>query len=360
MESQFYISKNLVKSKSETDLSRTRNCRAKHFICVNRLYFSMTSKQFKETIADIKALKIQGSSKVRKAAVNALKRSVSKSKAKTLVAFRREIERHCLAILKSRPTEPETRTALRIILKAASLHSRDLQEVRDHVVKTIAQYEKDRKQAMEKIALYGSRLIEKGDTLMTHCHSHTVEEIFKKARKKIEMVYCTETRPLFQGRITAANLAKAGIPVTLIVDSAADKFMHPVDKLFIGCDAVLSDGSAVNKIGSGLIANSAKKHHNPLFVCTSSHCFDPATYFGFEEKIEERDKDEVWKAKPKGVRIRNPAFDLVDAFYIQAIVSEIGVFDPENFALEMYDRLNLGTRQEPFMGLLDTLRKKGK
>ncbi len=211
---------------------------------------------------------------------------------------------------------------------------------------------------MEKIALYGSRLIEKGDVLMTHCHSHTVEEIFKKAKKKIKMVYCTETRPLFQGRITAANLAKAGIPVTLIVDSAAERFMHPVDKIFIGCDAVLSEGSVVNKIGSGLIANAAKKHHNPIFVCTSSHCFDPATYFGFEEKIEERDQDEVWPKPPKGVRIRNPAFDIVDAFYIQAIVSEIGVFDPENFALEMYDRLELGTRQEPFMGLLETIRKK--
>jgi len=318
----------------------------------------MAGKDFEETMKDIKGLKIQGSSKVRKAAVNALKKSVSKSRAKTLVAFRRELESHCMQVLKARPTEPETRTALRIILKAASLHSRELQEVRENVVSTISNYERDRKKAMDKIALYGSRLIAKGDILMTHCHSHTVEEIFKKARKKIEMVYCTETRPLFQGRITASNLAKMGIPVTLIVDSMADRFMHPVDKVFIGCDAVLSDGSIVNKIGSGHIAMTAKKHHNPFFVCTSSHCFDPATYFGFEEKIEERNPDEVWKKRPKKVKIRNPAFDIVDAFYIHSIVTELGVFDPENFALEMYNRLELGTRQEPFMGLLDSLRKK--
>jgi len=318
----------------------------------------MPPKTFNQTIADIKALKIQGSSKVRRAAVRALKQSISKSRAKTLVAFRREVQSHCLAILKARPTEPETRTALRIILKAASLHSRDLQEVREHVLHIISGYEKDRKEAMENIALYGSRLIEKGDTLLTHCHSHTVEEIFKKAKKRIEMVYCTETRPLFQGRITAANLARAGIPVTLIVDSAAEKFMHPIDKVFIGCDAVLSDGSVVNKIGSAQIANSARKHHNPVFVCTSSHCFDPATYFGFEEEIEQRDKDEVWEKRPKKVRVRNPAFDVMDAFYVQAIVTELGVFDPENFALEMYHKLELGTRQERFMGLLDTLRKK--
>jgi ribose 1,5-bisphosphate isomerase len=208
--------------------------------------------------------------------------------------------------------------------------------------------------------LYGSRLIEKGDTLLTHCHSHTVEEIFKKAGKKIKMVYCTETRPRFQGRITAENLAKAGIPVTLIVDSAVDKFMHPVDKVFMGCDAVLSDGSIVNKIGSAHVAYTAKKHHNPLFVCTSSHCFDPATYFGFEEEIEERSPGEVWERPPKKVKIRNPAFDVVDEFYVQGIVSEIGVFDPKNFALEMYERLELDKRQEPFMGLLDSLREKMK
>ncbi len=318
----------------------------------------MAAKSFNKTIKDIKTLKIQGSSKVRKEAVAALRKSVSKSRAKTLPAFRREVQRHCLALLKTRPTEPETRTAIRIILKAASLHSRNLQEVKENTIQTIKQYEANRKKAMEKIALYGSRLIEKGDTIMTHCHSHTVEEILKKAKKKIKMVYCTETRPRFQGRITAANLAKAGIPVTLIVDSAADKYMHPVDKIFIGCDAVLSNGEIVNKIGTTHIAHAAKKHHNPFFVCTSSHCFDPATYFGFEEEIEERDIEEVWKNPPKKVKIKNPGFDIVDAFYIHAIISEIGVFDPENFALEMYHKLELGTRQEPFLGLIDMLKKK--
>jgi ribose 1,5-bisphosphate isomerase len=265
-----------------------------------------------------------------------------------------------MRILNARPTEPETRTALRIVLKAASLHSRDLQEVKHHVLGTMRNYEKDRADAMEKIALYGSRLIEKGDTLLTHCHSSTMEHIFKKAKGKIKMVYCTETRPLFQGRVTAANLAKAGIPVTLIVDGAADRFMHPVDKVFVGCDAVLSNGGIVNKIGTMQIAMSAKKHHNPFFACTSSHCFDPITYFGFEEKIEERSPDEVWKERPKKVLVRNPAFDVVDAFYVQGIVTELGVFDPENFAMEMYHKLELGARQEPFLGLLHTIREKNK
>ena len=210
------------------------------------------------------------------------------------------------------------------------------------------------------IANFGARKIKNGFVVYTHCHSSSVFEALKKAKQqgKHFSVTNTETRPLFQGRITAANLAGAGIPVTLIVDSAADRFMHPVDKVFVGCDAVLSNGGIVNKIGTTQIAMSAKKHHNPFFACTSSHCFDPATYFGFEEKIEERNADEVWKERPKKVRIRNPAFDIVDAFYVHAIVSEIGVFDPENFAMEMYNRLELGARQHPFMGLLDSIRER--
>lgn len=318
----------------------------------------MASKTFNKTIKDIRSLKIQGSSKVRKAAIAALKKSVSESKTKTLPAFKRELQNSCLKVLKTRPTEPETRTAIRIILKAASLETQSLQQVRENILKTIRNYEKDRKDAMEKIALYGSRMIETGDTLLTHCHSSTVEEIFKKAKNKIEMVYCTETRPLYQGRTTARNLSDAGIPVTMIVDSAIDKFMHPVDKVFVGCDAVLSNGDIVNKIGSAHVAYAAKKHDNPFFVCTSSHCFEPGTYFGFEEEIEERDPDEVWETRPKKVKVRNPAFDVVDAFYVQSIVTEIGVFDPNNFALEMYDILELGKRQEPFISLLDSLREK--
>jgi len=316
----------------------------------------MTAKSFQQTVKDIKALRIQGSSKVRKAAIAALKKSVSGSKVKTLQAFRRELQNNCMEIVKARPTEPETRTAMRIILKAASLETQGLHEARENVLQTINNYEKDRKEAMEKIALYGSRMIENGDTLLTHCHSSTVEEIFKKAKKKIEMVYCTETRPLFQGRITAKRLSEAGIPVTMVVDSAVDKFMHPVDKVFVGCDAVLSNGDIVNKIGTAHVAYAAKKHHNPFFVCTSSHCFDPATYFGFEEDIEERNPDEVWEERPKKVNVRNPAFDLVDAFYVHAIITEIGVFDPQNFSLEMYDLLELGKRQAPFISLLDSLR----
>lgn len=314
-------------------------------------------KGVKETAEKIREMEVQGSSKVRKAVVAALRKSVRQSRAKTAVAFRRELKRNAVTLISARPTEPEARTAARIILKAASLETRNLQELKDTVLERIEKYEKERKEAMERIATYGSRLVKKGSTLLTHCHSHTVEEVLKKAKKKIDMVYCTETRPLFQGRITARNLSRAGIPVTLIVDGAADRYMHEVDLLITGCDAVLSDGSIVNKVGTTQIAMSARKHHNPYYVCTSSHCFDPVTYYGFEEQIEERSWKEVWEGKPKKVRVKNPAFDRVEEFYVEGIVTELGVFDPRAFSIEMYDRLGLWSRQQPFLGLLESIRE---
>ena len=161
----------------------------------------MPGKIVAETASRISRMEIQGSAAVRRAIVQALKKSAARSKAKTAVAFQRELQRNALTLLRARPTEPEARTAVRIILKAASLETANLQDLRDSVLSAMRCYEKDRKEAMRRIALYGSRLIQKGDIILTHCHSHTVEEVLKKARKKIKMVYCTETRPLFQGRI---------------------------------------------------------------------------------------------------------------------------------------------------------------
>ena len=320
----------------------------------------MAERSIMAAFERIKSLKVQGKGAVRREIVGALRKSIKASRAKTEIAFRRELRRNAVTLLHARPTEPEARTAVRIILKAASIETERLHELKSNVLRTIGRYEQDREEAMEKMALYGSRLVEKGDAIMTHCHSDTVAHILKKARKKISMVYCTETRPLFQGRITAAELHGAGIPVTMIVDSAADRFMHKADHFFSGCDAVLSDGSIVNKIGTMQIAMSAKKHDVPYYACTSSHAFDPATYFGFEEKIEERPWQEIWKEKPAGVHIRNPAFDLVDEFYVRGIVTELGVFAPKMFALEMYGLLGLWKRQKPFFGLLDSIKEHGR
>ncbi len=156
-------------------------------------------------------------------------------------------------------------------------------------------------------------------------------EIFRRAKlegKKFSVV-CTETRPVNQGLLTAKEIAKMRIPVTLIVDSAARTFMKKCDLVVIGADAITSTGDVVNKIGSSNIALIAEDLKKPFYVAAGTHKIDPATAQGFLEPIEERPEKEVTK-KIKGVKIRNPAFDAVPARRITGIITELGVMPPQS------------------------------
>jgi eIF-2B alpha/beta/delta-like uncharacterized protein len=187
------------------------------------------------------------------------------------------------------------------------------------------------------ISRIGSKKIQPGDIVFTHCHSSTVTNILKEAKseRKRFKVYNTETRPLLQGRTTAKELAAAGIPVTHFVDSAVRLAMKEADLMMIGADAISSEGKVFNKIGSELFAEVAHKYDVPVYVCTDSWKFDPQSVFGFEEEIEKRPAKEVWPAAPRGVLIDNRAFEKIDPDLIAGIISELGVYKPDVFIEEV-------------------------
>jgi translation initiation factor 2B subunit (eIF-2B alpha/beta/delta family) len=156
-----------------------------------------------------------------------------------------------------------------------------------------------------------------------------------KAQKKSFVVHNTETRPHFQGRKTAMELARDGIKVVHYVDSAARLAMKKADIMLIGCDAFTSEGRVINKIGSELFAEIAHRLQVPVYVCTSTWKFDPKTVFGFEEQIEERARCEVWKDIPKNVRVDNHAFEIVSPELITGMITEMGVYRPEVLVEEL-------------------------
>lgn len=314
------------------------------------------NKTVEKTAERIRSLKIQGASQVRKAVVQATKKAVKESKAKSVKGFRSELKKNMLALAKARPTEPETRTALRIILKSA-MKELPLNELKKEVVNACTEYEKNRKRALEKISKIGARELKNSPIIFTHCHSHTVEAILKEMKKEgsLKRVFLTETRPLFQGRITAKNLSKAGIKCTMTVDSAAREFIEKCDAFVTGTDAILASGAIVNKIGTAMISLAAKKVNVPHFIASSSHSFDPATFFGAKEEIEERSPKEVWGKKLKNLEIRNPAFDITEAELVKAIICEKGVFSPKEFVKEATK--NLVMDGEKFVSLIELLKK---
>lgn len=181
--------------------------------------------------------------------------------------------------------------------------------------------------AQDKINKCIFSLIKNNDVIMTHCHSTNVVKalIFSKKKGKKFEVYATETRPRFQGRITAKELCKAGIKVTMFADDAIDIALEKkqgtkkVDKVFLGADAIL-DNFVINKTGSGAIAELAYYDKIPVYVLADSW-----KYYPKKIKIEERNVNEVWNKAPKNILIRNPAFELVEKKYITAIISECGV-----------------------------------
>ncbi|OLS14055.1 MAG: translation initiation factor IF-2 [Promethearchaeota archaeon CR_4] len=173
--------------------------------------------------------------------------------------------------------------------------------------------------------------------IFTHCHSSIVTGILIEAHKQGKQfdVICTETRPRYQGRLTAQELADAGIHVTQVVDSAMRWAIHnyEVDLILIGADAITSDGTVLNKIGSRLLALVAREEHVPFYVASPLLKYNPETVFGKWEKIDMRDGNEIWgkyEKKPENIEILNPAFETVARTYINALITEAGVFPPEN------------------------------
>jgi len=184
--------------------------------------------------------------------------------------------------------------------------------------------------ARTKIAGIGAHLIEEGDVILTHCNSTASTRVIEKAHldgKKFK-VYCCETRPRWQGRLTYRVLEKAGVDVTLIVDSAAHFIMkeNHVDKVIVGADTVYVNGDVVNKIGTSQIALCAHANDVEFIVATESIKLSPKSLLGLEAKIEERDKHEDWA---EDASIFNPAFDVTPKEYVHKIITEYGVIPPE-------------------------------
>lgn len=155
--------------------------------------------------------------------------------------------------------------------------------------------------------------------------------------KRLEHVYCTETRPYNQGaRLTAYELVHEKIPATLVVDSMVSALMNirNIDAVVVGADRVAGNGDTANKIGTYQIAIVAKHHSVPFYVAAPLTSIDMALTSGDKIKIEERPDREMThigehRIAAPGINCWNPAFDVTPASLITGIITEKGVFAPD-------------------------------
>lgn len=283
----------------------------------------------------IRRLEVQGARNVAITAIKAIEEGAKGSKAKGKEAFLKELSDAKGVLFASRETEPLMRNAIRHVIHAVeSSEKGTVKDLVDVVSQVSRQFLENLEGSKEKIAAIGSKRISHRSRVLTHCHSSTVTNMLRRARedgKSFEVV-CTESRPVFQGRITAKEMLAAGIKTTLIVDSAVRYFMNEVDLVVVGADAITSEGNVINKIGTSMVAFAAKEARTPFYVVSELLKFDPATIHGDYERIEERNPSEVWDDPPSGLIIRNPAFDVTRRDFIHGIICEEGIISPHSIS----------------------------
>jgi len=197
-----------------------------------------------------------------------------------------------------------------------------------------------------RIGEHGVGLLSDGARVLTHCNAGALATagigtalapVYVAAeRGRRVAVFADETRPLMQGsRLTAWELAQAGIDVTVLADSMAASLMREgkVDLVMVGADRIAANGDVANKIGTYPLALAAHHHGVPFYVAAPWSTFDPATATGHRIVIEHRAADELARGfaspvSPRDVAVYNPAFDVTPAALVTAFVTDRGVLRP--------------------------------
>lgn len=262
--------------------------------------------------------------------------------------FFKELDRQGKILAAARPTAVNLAWAVeRLSRRAASMAGASVSEIVRALGEEAHAIHREDMEMCENISRYGLSLLKEGDGVLTHCNAgplatsrygtgqgpfHLAAQLGMKLK-----VYADETRPLLQGaRLTAWELQRAGVDVTLICDNMASMVMKNgwIQACMVGCDRVAANGDAANKIGTSGVAILARHYGIPFYVLGPTSTIDLNCPDGDHIPIEERDGEEIrslWYRKPmapEGVKCYNPAFDVTPNELITAIITEKGICRP--------------------------------
>jgi methylthioribose-1-phosphate isomerase len=305
-------------------------------------------KNCHEMAEAIKSMKIRGAPLLGVAAAFALALTAFNSKTTSKEELIQELEEAAETIRQTRPTAVNLFWALDRILKKAETLPGNRDATANFVVEEAKKVADEDAAANRAIGKHGAELIHDGDVILTHCNAGalaTVEYgtalgVIRAAweQGKHIRVVTPETRPLLQGaRLSAYELKKEGIPVTLITDNMVGYLMYKkmANKVLVGADRIVRD-AVINKVGTFTIAVLAKEHKVPFYVAAPTSTFDLA-HTSRQVVIEERKPEEVTYIGSKritveGVNVLNPAFDITPLKYVTAIICEKGILPPSYFS----------------------------
>ncbi|MEK6726514.1 MAG: S-methyl-5-thioribose-1-phosphate isomerase [Deltaproteobacteria bacterium] len=301
-------------------------------------------RTYQEVAEAIKEMIIRGAPAIGVAAAMGIALGAQGIKATGFEEFYREYEKICDLLAGTRPTAVNLFWAVdrmkRFCMDHRDVKIEKLKELMKEEALKI--YEEDI-EINKRIGKSGNSLIPQGARILTHCNAGglatagygTALGVIRAAHEagKNIQVFADETRPFLQGaRLTAWELMKDNIPVTLITDNMAGYFMNKgiIDLVIVGADRIAANGDTANKIGTYSVAILAKEHNIPFYVAAPISTLDLSLKSGDEIPIEERNMREVThvfnsQIAPDGVKVLNPAFDVTSNRYITAIITEKGV-----------------------------------
>jgi len=301
-----------------------------------------------EEVADaIRRLAVRGAPAIGVAAAYGLVLGLTPDRDAPLARFRERVGEVRAFLAATRPTAVNLRWALdRMCAAAAAANALSSRELWDLLLVEARAIHREDLDLSRAIGRAGAELLADGDTVLTHCNAGglatsgigtalAVVYAAVEAGKRIR-VLADETRPLFQGaRLTAWELSRAGIPVSVICDGAAPYLLgrENVRAVIVGADRIAANGDFANKIGTLGVALGARHHGIPFYVAAPSSTLDLSTPSGDAIPIEEREAREVSApfgepVVPDGVRVMNPAFDVTPAALVTAFILEKGVVRP--------------------------------
>lgn len=288
-------------------------------------------------LKDIKDLKIQGATNVAIKSLEVIQNFIIQNKEKNILKFSIKLNELKDELNSLRKTEPMQYNVLNFVLKNIN-DFKDIDNLKKELLNRVKYAQNLIQINQKKINLFISNLIKQNMLIYTHCHSSTITKALIDAKKNdIDLsVNNTETRPLYQGRITAKELIKNKINVNHYVDSQIPLAIKDSDIIFLGCDSI-NPGYFFNKIGTNIVVEFGKKYDKPIYVVTNALKFDPRSFVGGLTQIEKRNPNEVWNEKNKLLNIVNNAFDKVSLENV-LIISELGINDYSSFFILLHKK----------------------
>lgn len=262
--------------------------------------------------------------------------------------FIKALEEKALYLKSSRPTAVNLQWAVdKQMQLAKSINTSNVNEIVCALKENGKKLENEDIEINKKIGDYGTQVVPKGATILTHCNAGALATVgygtalgvirSAYAKDPTIKVFADETRPRQQGaRLTTWELTQDEIPTTLITDGMCSYFMSKgmIDMVVTGADRIAANGDTANKIGTYTVAIAAKYHNIPFYIAAPLSTIDVSIKSGHEIPIEERSKEEVTHINgdwicAKDVNIINPGFDVTPHSLITGIITEKGILKPD-------------------------------